>query len=132
MHSNKIGDTFTAHLLVEIDHTASAFGSGSLHVFSTPMMIGLMENAALNCVQSGLVEGYTTVGTQINVSHIAATPMGQTVTAKAELVKIEGKKLSFHIEAFDEAEKIGFGTHERYIINSEQFLEKVNHKIKNV
>ena len=128
MHSLKIGDKFTSDLVVEEKHTAAAFGSGNILVFSTPMMIGLMENAALNCAQKGLDSIYSTVGTFLNVKHIAATPVGQKVTATAELIEIDDKKLLFKVEAFDEVEKIGEGTHGRYIIHAERFLEKVNNK----
>lgn len=128
MHTLKIGDKFTSELIVEDKHTAAAFGSGNILVFSTPMMIGLMENAALNCAQSGLESVYSTVGTFLDVKHIAATPIGHKVTAIAELIEIDGKKLLFRVEAYDEVEKIGDGTHGRYIINAEKFLERVNNK----
>lgn len=128
MHQLKVGDRFTSELIVEEKHTAAAFGSGSIFVFSTPMMIGLMENAALNCAGEGLSEDYSTVGTFVNVKHNAATPMGMKVTATAELLEIEGKKLLFKVEAFDEMDKIGEGTHGRYIIESKPFLERVNQK----
>lgn len=125
-----IGDTFTSELIVEEKHTAAAFGSGNLFVFSTPMMIGLMENAALNCAQLGIEDGYSTVGTHLDVKHLAATPMGQRITATAELIEIAGKKLVFKVEAFDEVEKIGEGLHGRYIIESNKFLERVEQKKK--
>ncbi len=124
------GDTFTSELIVEEKHTATAFGSGNLFVFSTPMMIGLMENAALNCAQLGLEDAFSTVGTSLDVKHIAATPMGQKVTATAKLIEISGKKLTFSVEAFDEIEKIGEGIHERYIIEVEKFVERVELKKK--
>lgn len=128
MHSLKIGDRFTTELIVEEKHTAAAFGSGNILVFSTPMMIGLMENAALNCAQKGLEPVESTVGTFVNVKHIAATPVGQKVTATAELIEINDKKLLFKVEAHDALEKIGEGTHGRYIIHAEKFLDKVNRK----
>ena len=128
MQKLTIGDIFTSELFVEEKHTAVAFGSGNLFVFSTPRMIGLMENAALNCAQLGLEDGYSTVGTFLDVKHIAATPMGQKVTATAELVEIIGKKLTFKVEAYDAVEKIGEGIHGRYIIEAEKFLERVMQK----
>jgi predicted thioesterase len=128
MQKLTIGDTFTSELIVEEKHTAAAFGSGNLYVFSTPMMIGLMENAALNCAALGLEEGLSTVGTFLDVKHIAATPLGQKVTATAELIEIDHKKLTFKVEAFDAIEKIGEGTHGRYIIDSKKFLERVEQK----
>ena len=128
MHQLKVGDKYTSELIVEEKHTAAAFGSGSILVFSTPMMIGLMENAALNCAKGGLELELSTVGTYVDVKHMAATPMGQKVIATAELIEIEDKKLTFKVEAFDEQEKIGEGTHGRYIIQVEKFLKRVNQK----
>jgi predicted thioesterase len=131
MKELSIGDTFTSELIVEEKHTAAAFGSGNLFVFSTPMMIGLMENAALNCAQLGLEDGFSTVGTSLDVKHLAATPMGQKVSATAELIEIDNKKLTFRVEAFDAVEKIGEGTHGRYVIDSKKFLERVEQKQTN-
>jgi len=108
--------------------TAASFGSGGVKVFATPLMIGLMENASLAAVDPYLPEGYATVGMNVNVAHIAATPVGMKVTAKSELVEIDGKKLTFKVEAFDEVEKIGEGTHVRYIINLDKFISKANSK----
>jgi predicted thioesterase len=115
------------HIVGEKD-TAASFGSGGVKVFATPLMIGLMENAALSSVDPFLPEGFATVGLNVNVSHMAATPVGMAVTAKAELTGIEGKKLIFRVEAFDELEKIGEGTHERFIINLDKFLSKAKSK----
>ena len=109
-------------------HTAMAFGSGGVNVLATPMMIGLMEKAALLAVDSHLEEGFTTVGTIVNVSHIAATPVGMKARAIAVLTNIEGRKLTFDVEAYDEEEKIGEGTHERYIINLAKFLKRTEQK----
>lgn len=117
---------------VSEDDTAVRFGSGGVRVFATPMMIAMMENAALNSVDPYLGEGLATVGLSLNVKHIAATPVGMTVTAKAELLSIEGKKLTFRVEAYDEKEKIGEGTHERYIVELSKFMEKTNKKGKNI
>jgi predicted thioesterase len=126
----KIGMKAQSEKVVGEADTAVRFGSGGVRVFATPMMVGLMENAALNAVDPHLEEGYATVGLSLNVKHIAATPVGMKVTAKAELLSIEGKKLIFRVEAFDETEKVGEGTHERYIIELSRFLEKVNKKDK--
>ena len=128
MHQLKVGDRWQSELVVEEKHTAAAFGSGNILVFSTPMMIGLMENAALNCAQVKLDEGFSTVGTAVAIKHLAATPMKQKVYATAEVLEIEGKRIVFRIEAFDEVEKIGEGTHERFIIFAEKFIERVNQK----
>lgn len=128
--SLKVGDTFTSELIVKKEHSAAAFGSGAIDVFSTPMMIGLMENASLNCAQAGLEDAFGTVGTFVNIKHVAATPLGMKVTAKAELLEIDGKKLLFKVEAHDEMGLIGEGTHGRFIIDSKKFLEKINQKGK--
>lgn len=115
--------------IVSEKNTAMAFASGGVEVFATPMMIGMMEKASLSAVDSFLPEGYATVGTQVNVSHISATPLGMKVWAKAELIKFKGKALTFKVEAFDEVEKIGEGTHDRFIISLEKFIEKTNGKL---
>ncbi len=122
----EIGMIYESALIVEEKHTAFAYGSGSLYVFSTPAMIGLIENAALNCVDTEIGEKYSTVGIHLDIKHIAATKMGQKVHAIAELVEIDGKKLLFKVEAFDEEKKIGEGYHSRFIIDFEKFMEKVN------
>ncbi len=114
--------------VVTDNDTAAAFGSGEVLVFATPMMIGIMENAALKAVDSHLPKDFATVGIHLDVKHTAATPVGMQVKAKAELVKIEGKKLKFKVEAFDEKEKIGEGFHSRYIINAPQFIEAAKKK----
>lgn len=124
----KEGMEFKVEIIVEQKHTAQALGSGGVQVLATPMMIALMEGAALKSVDDDLPEGYTTVGTHLNVSHIGATPLGMNAYALARLVKIEGKKLTFDVEAFDEKEKIGEGTHERFIIQRDRFMDKVNSK----
>lgn len=124
----KVGMSYTAQQVVEEKDTAAAFGSGEILVFATPMMIGLMENAALNAVDPHLPEGYKTVGIHLDVSHLAATPVGMTARATAELVAVEGKKLTFKVTAFDDEEKIGEGTHQRFIINSAKFLKATEEK----
>lgn len=110
--------------------TAQSFGSGEVGVFATPIMVGMMENASLRAVDKFLPEVYTTVGTHLNVSHIAATPVGMKVTAQAELIKLEGRVLTFKVEVYDDVEKVGEGTHKRFIVSSERFLEKCNGKIE--
>ncbi|HYF81902.1 MAG TPA: thioesterase family protein [Clostridia bacterium] len=124
----KTGMTAQVEKIVGEDDTAVKFGSGSVKVFATPMMVALMENAALNTVDSHLGEGFATVGLSLNVKHLAATPVGMKVSAKAELLSIEGKKLTFRVEAYDEKDKIGEGTHERYIIELSKFLERAGRK----
>lgn len=115
------------HLVGEKD-TAASFGSGNVLVYATPMMIGLMENAALKAVDPHLPEGLATVGTHLDVKHTAATPVGMKVWAEAELIEIEGKKLKFRIEAYDEKDKIGEGLHSRYIIHVEKFIQASKEK----
>lgn len=109
-------------------NTAKSIGSGGVDVYATPMMIALMEKAAFELVDGFLPTGYTTVGTSLQINHIAATPLGIKVSASAVLTNIDGKKLTFSIEAFDEKEKIGEGTHERYIVNTERFIDKAKAK----
>lgn len=123
-----VGSTTISEQVVEQKDTAAAFGSGDINVFATPMMIGLMENAALNDALKHLPEGYSTVGTFVNVKHIAATPLGMTVRAEAELIEVSGKKLTYKVTAYDEKDKIGEGTHGRYIIHGASFLEKIESK----
>lgn len=110
--------------------TARAMGSGDLDVLATPAMIAGMENVCMNCVKEHLEEGQTTVGTRISVSHISATPVGDTVTYTCALNDIDGRSLKFVVCAFDTSGKIGEGIHERFIVNSERFLEKTNAKLK--
>ena len=132
MESNlKPGMTAQIEKIVTEDDTAVKFGSGGVKVFATPMMVALMENAALNAVDPQLGTGYATVGLSLDVKHLAATPVGMKVTARAELTGIEGRKLTFRVEAFDEMEKIGEGIHERYIIELERFLSKTAKKGSN-
>ncbi|MCX7885469.1 MAG: thioesterase family protein [Caloramator sp.] len=128
MDKIKIGLNSSFETDVKKEHLASRYGSGLVDVLSTPAMIALMECTAKNAVDLHLPVGYTTVGTKVDVIHIAATPLGMKVTVNAELIKIEGKKLIFKVEAFDEIEKIGEGIHERYVINSERFMDKINKK----
>ena len=126
----KIGMVGTASVTVNEDDTAKKVGSGLLPVFSTPSMIALLEMAACNCVTDYLDEGSSSVGTLINVKHLAATPIGMTVTATATLTEIDGRRLVFDISVSDETSLIGSGTHERFIVFSEKFLEKTNAKLK--
>ncbi len=110
---------------VEEKDTALAHGSGSVNVFATPAMVALMENAARQSVQAFLNEGDTTVGTEIAVKHIKATAVGQNVEARAVLTEVDGRKLKFTLEAFDDQDRIGFGTHTRYIVNEARFMEQI-------
>ena len=117
-------------VLFTVDESCSAktMGSGALDVLATPKMIAMLEKAAWESVQPYLEEGCGTVGTLMNVTHDAATPLGMQVRCVSELTAIEGKKLTFSVEAFDERGHIGGGTHERFIINNEKFQNKTNAK----
>lgn len=122
----KPGLTGTAETVVRETNTALAMGSGSLHVFATPSMIALMEQAACNAVAACLDEESTSVGTLVNITHDAATGMGKKVTTTATLTAVEGRKLVFDITAADEDKQIGKGTHERFIVNKEKFMAKLD------
>jgi len=115
---------FATEMTVSKNDTANSYGSGNLDVYATPAMTALMENAAMNCVRQKLPEGFTTVGIELSVKHMKATPIGVKVRAEALLEKTEGKKLFFKVEAYDDLGKIGEGTHIRYIVNSEDFVKK--------
>ncbi|HZO72829.1 MAG TPA: thioesterase family protein [Ktedonobacteraceae bacterium] len=108
------------------ENTAAAVGAGGVEVFGTPMMVALMENAAWAAVAKELDDGHVTVGTVVNVKHLAATPLGQRVRATAELIEIDGRRLVFRVEAHDEKQKIGEGLHERFIVNLERFLGRIS------
>jgi predicted thioesterase len=110
--------------------TAKAMCSGSLDVFATPAMIALMENTAFESVAAELEPGRGTVGTALNVKHVSATPVGMKVTCETELVKVDGRALTFSVKAYDEAGLIGEGEHERFIIFEEKFQAKADAKLK--
>lgn len=110
------------------ENTALKFGSGKINVFGTPAMIALMEEASIDTVDKNLPDSYATVGTELNIKHIAATPEGMYVTASSELIEIDGRKLTFKVVAFDEAEKIGEGIHQRYIIELDRFRDRARNK----
>lgn len=127
----KVGMAGEASVIVNASNTAIKFGSGAVNVYATPAMIGLMENASINAVDRHLPEGYATVGTKIEIKHMAATPIGMKVMANSEVIEIDGLKIKFKVEAFDEKEKIGEGTHNRYIIKLSDFLRKAESKAEN-
>jgi predicted thioesterase len=120
-----VGMRGEASLVVGEAQTAAAFGAGGVLVLGTPMMIGLMENAAWQLVQPELPEGESTVGTLVNVRHLAATPMGGHVVATAELIEIDDRRLVFRVSARDDTQLIGEGTHERFRIVLERFLARL-------
>ncbi len=120
------GEAFTE---VERADTALEVGSGSLLVYATPCMVALMEGAACEAIASALPEEKATVGTELNITHISATPVGLEVRAEAEVIGVEGSVITFRVEAFDEAGKIGEGTHKRAVISTQRFLDKAYGKL---
>ncbi len=119
-----------AKMVVAVGNTAMEVGSGSVPVFATPMLVALMENSAINALEGKLQEGQTTVGSKVEITHTAPTPIGMTVTARAELLEVDGKRLLFNVTAVDNTGPVGHGQHERFIINLEKFLAKVEEKKK--
>lgn len=126
----KIGMSRTVSVVVNESNTAAAVGSGDTRVFATPMMVALMENAASTLAAESLEEGQTTVGIEVQVSHVAATPVGMTVEATATLTAAEGRTLTFSMEARDECGVIGTGTQKRAIVLRERFVEKAYSKLE--
>jgi fluoroacetyl-CoA thioesterase len=120
----------SVELVVEEQHTAPHVGSGRIHVLATPVMVNLLEAAALRAVEGLLREGCQTVGTHLDVRHFAATPVGMKVRAHAELVKVEGRKLTFRVWAEDEIEPIGDGQHERVNVNVARLDQRVQEKAR--
>ena len=114
----------SAQATVTIENSALRMGSGDCPVFATPAMVALMEEAASHSVAPFLNEGETTVGTQLNIRHSAATALGRTVRAESELIQVDGRKLMFKVRAYDEAGEIGSGEHERAVVNREKFLAR--------
>ena len=123
-------------LQAELEHTviaadsAAQWGSGLVEVFSTPAMVGLMEQTAVTALVGHLAPGQTTVGAHIDVRHLAATPLGMQVHARAELKSVEGRKLFFKIQAWDELELIGEADHERMVVDEARFIGRVQGKRK--
>ncbi|MCL2198679.1 MAG: thioesterase family protein [Defluviitaleaceae bacterium] len=119
------GKTGTAKTVVSEKNTAKTVGSGSLDVFSTPMMIALMEQAACDCLSDSLEHGHTSVGTQISVDHTGASPLNEEITATAEIINIDGRKITFSVTAHCGESQIGNGTHTRFLIDAERFMSKL-------
>ena len=119
------GLTYTSTLVVSKDHVAAVMGSGDLHVFATPAMVALMENAAMLAVANHLPEGSTTVGAMMNTSHVKPSPVEETVRATAVLTAIEGRKLTFEIKAEDSKGIIGEAVHVRFVVDKEKFMNKL-------
>jgi len=124
-----VGLTGRTEIVVGEEHTAPQVGSGRIHVLATPVMINLIEAAALAAVEHLLPPGHQSLGTHLDVRHIAATPVGMKAWATAELVKVEGRTLGFRVEARDEVELIGDGVHERVVVNVERFDVRVQRKV---
>lgn len=127
--SIKAGATGTAELIVGEEHTAPRVGSGKIRVLATPVMINLIEAAALKAAEYLLPAGHQSLGTLLNVKHIAATPVGMKIKAQATVTKVEGRNIFFDVTAEDEKETIGGGTHERVVVNVERFDKRVQRKI---
>jgi predicted thioesterase len=125
----KPGSRGSAELVVGEEHTAPSIGSGKVRVLATPVMINLIEAAALAAVEHLLPAGYQSLGTHLDVRHLAATPVGMKVTASAEVIKVDGRTVSFRVEARDEIDLIGDGTHERVVVNVAKFDERVKRKV---
>jgi fluoroacetyl-CoA thioesterase len=120
-----VGESATT---VDVVKLASTLGSGGLEVFSTPSLIALMENAARSAVEPLLPAGQSTVGVRVDVRHLAPSPPGEQVRARAELIEVDGRRLVFRVEAFDSHEKIGEGTHERMVVDPARLLARAQAK----
>lgn len=124
----EIGMKGSAETIVTIDNTAKAFTSGALEVFATPAMISLMEETCWKMIQPELEEGLGSVGTKVDVSHMAPSAIGMTIMCEATLIEIDGRRLTFEVVCSDENGMVGMGTHERFIINNEKFMAKAQGK----
>lgn len=121
----EIGLRYESRTTVSTANSAKTLGSGDMDVFATPAMVALMENAAMLAVAVELPEGSATVGTQMNTSHIKASPLGTVITASAELTAVDGRKLTFAVKAWDEKGVIGEGEHTRFVVDRARFLSKL-------
>ncbi len=124
------GMTGVAELVVGEQHTAPRIGSGRIRVLATPVMINLIEAAELAAVENSLPEEHQSLGTHLDVTHIAATPVGMKVRATAEVIRVEGRTIYLKVRAEDERELIGEGTHERVVVNLERFDKRVRDKTR--
>jgi predicted thioesterase len=112
-------------MIVVHEATAARFGSGLVEVFATPAMVALMEGTCQFSIQELLPEGYITVGTEVNIKHLRATPKDMKVWCESELVEVEGRKLLFRVDAWDGSGKIGTGTHQRFVVHAKAFMERL-------
>jgi fluoroacetyl-CoA thioesterase len=126
----KDGLAGSAELLVGEEHTAPRVGSGRVRVLATPVMINLMEAAALDAIERLLPAGHQSLGTHLDVGHYAATPVGMRLRATAVVTRVEGRTVEFRVEAFDEKERVGDGTHTRVVVNVERFDQRVQRKLQ--
>lgn len=124
-----VGMTGSVTTVAEREDTAYEVGSGSLLVYATPCMVALMEGAACEAIAAALPEEKTSVGIELNVAHLSATPVGLEVRAEAEVLQVEGNTITFQVTAYDEAGKIGEGTHKRVIVSTQRFLDKAYSKL---
>ena len=125
----EIGKSYTVKIKVEENDTAKMVGSGTLLVLATPKMIALMEEAAYKCVAEDIEPGTSSVGTLMNVKHLSATPVGVEVSATATVTEVDGRRIAFKVEAYDEAGIIGEGVHERFVVVEEKFITKTYSKL---
>ena len=125
----KEGLTGTAGIVVGEEHTAPSIGSGRVRVLATPVMINLMEAAALDAIERLLPPGHQSLGTHLNVGHYAATPVGMGLRASAVVTRVDGRMVEFRVEAFDDRERVGDGTHTRVVVNVERFDQRVQRKL---
>ncbi|HEY1979959.1 MAG TPA: hotdog domain-containing protein [Xanthobacteraceae bacterium] len=124
------GLTGTAEIVVGLEHTAPFVGSGRIAVLATPVMINVIEAAALAAIEHLLPAGHQSLGIHLDVSHTAATPIGLRVVARAEVLQVEGRTVSFRVEARDDIEPIGGGTHQRVVVSVSRFDERVQRKVR--
>ena len=126
-----VGTTGSSEIIVGEEHTAPRVGSGRIHVLATPVMINVLEAAALAAVEHLLPAGHQSLGTHLDVGHYAATPVGMRLRATAEVTKVDGRRIEFRVEANDEKERVGDGTHVRVVVNVERFDQRVQKKMRN-
>src|SRR6185369_16263441 len=125
----KVGLTGSAGIIVGEEHTAPRVGSGRVHVLATPVMINLMEAAALDAIEALLPPGHQSLGTKLEVGHYAATPVGMGLRATAVVTQVDGRTVDFRVEAFDDRERVGDGTHTRVVVNVARFDARVQRKL---
>lgn len=125
-HKLEENQTLEKYFRVEANHTADHIGSGSVKVLSTPMMIAYMEITSLELLNTHLPDGFSSVGAQVNISHLAPSPLGSKIRVKAGITNIQGRKVTLNVEAWEGNTQIGSGTHVRYLIDSERFMKKLD------